>query len=543
MLKIATQGKRRERAEVDGRHVFSILVLPADTSHASATGSAAGGVQRVTIARLASPRRKAATRRAGTLLSWWRRNVSRSVLHGDVLDRVEEDARWSGHYVFMILTSAGIAVLGLLLSSPAVVIGAMLISPMMGPIIGVGFGVALFDTRRILHASATLAGGIGLAVLFCALITLMSPLQTVTPEIAARTRPNLFDLGVAMLSGAAGTYAMIRGRHGAIVGVAIAVAVMPPLAAVGFGLATTNRAIVSGAAFLFLTNLTAISLTAAVLARIYGFAHQLSPRQSWFQAALIMIGLVTLAVPLALALKQIGWESVASRTVRDRIASEFGPDARLGDVEIVFTRSPTEIDAVVFTPKAVPGVERRLAEQLSHDLGRPAAVSIEQVRLGGEEAEESELATARGSIAVRQASDVAARLALAAGTSPDAVLLDRSRRIARVRAVALPGADLQTYYTLEQRVAAASPSWTVVLVPPALPLPELEIDEEGNVPAADQPAVQVAIWSARRLGLPVLVEGEGAGEIAELLQQQGVNASSGGERGRPRLLWADPNSG
>src|SRR6476646_8910490 len=83
---------------------------------------------------------------------WWADEVLAGVDHEAVIDRVYEDSGWSAHFVVMTLLSAGIAVLGLLLSSPAVVIGAMLISPLMGPILGLGFGLALFDFAEIKRA-------------------------------------------------------------------------------------------------------------------------------------------------------------------------------------------------------------------------------------------------------------------------------------------------------------------------------------------------------------------------------------------------------
>jgi uncharacterized hydrophobic protein (TIGR00271 family) len=482
-------------------------------------------------------------RSADTFLSWWRAQIARTIDHSEVLQRVEEDARWSGHYLFMILISAGIAVFGLLLSSPAVVIGAMLISPLMGPILGLGFGIALFDTQRIGSALATLLAGILLAVLFCAAITLVSPLQTVTPEIAARTRPNLFDLGVAMLSGAGGTYAMIRGRHGAIVGVAIAVAVMPPLAAVGFGLASGNRSIVLGAAFLFLTNLTAISLTAAVLARVFNFGHQLSPRHSWLQGGLIVAGLVALAVPLGLALRQIGWEGVASRNVRDALMAEFGDGARVSATDIDFDRNPIEIDAVVFTPKDVVGAEQHLANRLARDLGQQVVLSVEQVRLGGDEAEASELAAARGSQPDRQADQVAERLGLAAGRAPVDVLIDRVRRVARVQAAPLPGANFAAYQALEKRVADASSGWTVLLVPPLLELPILDRQEGADGTTGWNPGqIATVAWAGTRLNLPVTLSGAEAEELAAELRRRGVDATVAGTRGRVQLDWRAPST-
>ena len=130
----------------------------------------------------------------------------------------------------MTMMSAGIAVLGLLLSSPAVVIGAMLISPLMNPILGLGFSLALFDFAELRRSLSALAIGATAALLFTAFIVLVSPLKAPTAEILARTRPNLFDLLVALFAALAGTFAIIRGRGETIVGVAIATALMPPLA-------------------------------------------------------------------------------------------------------------------------------------------------------------------------------------------------------------------------------------------------------------------------------------------------------------------------
>ncbi len=286
--------------------------------------------------------------------TWWRDHVVKAVDHRSVITHLHDEAIWSGRFAFMTLMSAGIAVLGLLLSSPAVVIGAMLISPLMGPILGLGFGLALFDFAEIRRALLSLIVGVVLAVLFCALIVLVSPLQTVTNEIAARTRPNLFDLGVAIFSGLAGTYATIRGRQGAIVGVAIAVALMPPLAVMGFGLATLNLPILWGASFLFLTNLMAIGFSAAVLARIYGFAGRLSPRQTWLQVLLVLGTLAALAVPLGLALRQIAWEAVASGQARQTIAAQFDENARVSQLVVDYDADPIRVRAVVFTPAVRP---------------------------------------------------------------------------------------------------------------------------------------------------------------------------------------------
>ena len=169
---------------------------------------------------------------------WWRDGVIADLDHVATIERVRGESLLTSRYIFMTAMSAGIAILGLLLSSPAVVIGAMLLSPLMNPIIGTGFSLATGDADWLRRCGKALLAGSAFAILFCALIVFVSPLQTVTEEIAARTRPNLFDLLVALFSALAGSYAVIRGREGTIVGVAIATALMPPLAVVGFGMAT-----------------------------------------------------------------------------------------------------------------------------------------------------------------------------------------------------------------------------------------------------------------------------------------------------------------
>jgi uncharacterized hydrophobic protein (TIGR00271 family) len=474
-------------------------------------------------------------------LQWWSDHVVASVDHREVVEKVQEDAGWSSHYVFMTLMSAGIAVLGLLLSSPAVVIGAMLISPLMGPIIGLGFALSTFDSAEMKRSAAALALGVALAVFFCAFVVLFSPLQTVTDEIASRTRPNLFDLLVALFSGLAGTYAMIRGRHGTIVGVAIATALMPPLAVVGFGLATANWPVFWGSSLLFFTNLMTIAVSAAILARIFGFAANLSPRQTGLQATLVVATFVALGVPLGLSLKQIAWETLASRQAREVVAGHFGEEGRLSEISVDYDTRPIAVEATVLTPRHRSGAERETAALLEKMLKVPVKVTIDQFRVGSEgEADAAALAAARGSAADRARSRLAERLALVAGVSPDEVLVDRANSRAQVRAAALPGADLASYRALEARVAASERAWTIALVPPPAPLPKIAF-EDGQPDAA---ALATAAWAARRLNLPVGVSGGSeahAEAVIAALREAGVDARrSEGGGGAVELRWLAP---
>ncbi len=460
---------------------------------------------------------------------WWQVHVIGQVNQAEVTERRRDDSKMSEHYLFMTAMSGAIAVLGLLLSSPAVVIGAMLLSPLMGPIMGLGFALAIGDWEWLKQSLRTLAIGAGLAVLLCAALVFVSPIQAVTAEIAARTRPNLFDLFVALFSALAGAYAMIRGKEGAIVGVAIATALMPPLAAVGYGLAVWNWSVFSGALLLFVTNFITIALTAFAMARIYGFRANLSKGQSQIQTIMLVLVFFALAVPLGFALQRIAWEANAQRQVRSEIAAQFDARSQLDALDIDFAATPVGVHAVVFTPALRPGIESAVQGKLAGLLGEAVALDLVQYQVSTNPtaAERAQLASARERDergGASRAVTLAVRLALAAGVSENEVLVDESRRRALVRATRLPGASLAVYRALEARIAASEPEWKVELIPPAGAL-DAAIPFEGSEPTeAGAAAIDVVGWAALRLDRGVLLIGpaDQAEAIAEDLREAGV---------------------
>lgn len=504
--------------------------------------------------------------RTGRLLAaWWRRGFVAGVDHDRVIARVQEESGWSGRYLFMLAMSAGIAVLGLLLSSPAVVIGAMLISPLMNPILGLGFGLTLFDFAEVRRALAALAGGALLAVLFTALIVTVSPLKAPTAEILARTRPNLFDLLVALFAALAGSFAIIRGKGETITGVAIATALMPPLAVVGYGLATWNLPVLGGAFALFFTNFVTIALSATVMARLYGFGHRLSPQQSWLQVVVLLAVFVAMAIPLGYALARIAHEAVAVTQVRSLLGERFGAQARVTQLDVDFAASPVAVRAVVIAPRDKAAQSAVVREELSERLGRPITLQLDQVLLqpgsSALEAQRTELAKARDveASAAHQAM-IAHTVALLGGVNDDQVTIDEGHQRAQVTAHALPGATLLSYRALEDRARSAENGWDITIIPPLQILPEVAFaDGADSLDGAGRLAVETSAWAAHRwnvaaLGVPGLPTGETperptlaqrrALAIAALLSERGIKAEARPAAGqRFRLGLADGQNG
>ncbi len=485
------------------------------------------------------------------LLHWWQDAVH-DIDHVAVINKVHGESYLTGRYVFMTCMSAGIAILGLLLSSPAVVIGAMLLSPLMGPILGAGFALAIGDVRWLRECSVALLVGIIVAILFCAVIVLISPLDTVTEEIAARTRPNLFDLGVALFSALAGAYAMIKGREGTIVGVAIATALMPPLAVVGFGLATGNGVILGGSLLLFFTNLMTIALTAAIMARLNGFRSALSAQQTLVQSIIAIVVFVVLAVPLGLSLQQVAWESNAIRRANSVVASAFSEKARVSQLDIDYVSEPIALKATVLTPDLEPKASETVERLLTQELGVPISVAINQYRVGtdDQDVQNAELAAAKLQAQSverdRRIASMVDTLALVAGVSGDDVFVDQAKKRIVAKAKPLPGATIASYYALEQRMSKRDPEWTFIVEPPALALPRVSLSDGAL--AENDANYALALWAIKRVDSPVAVTGseDDANIVLERLRKDGVeavyNGSSNAGDSRVNVIWLAPGT-
>ena len=189
------------------------------------------------------------------------------------IESVKKDISFKGHTAWILIFSIFVASIGLNVSSTAVVIGAMLISPLMGPIVGIGMGVAINDVEMMRRSLINLGVMVFLSVLTAFLYFKLSPLTEETPELLARTYPTILDVLIAIFGGLG--LIVAKTKRGTIVsvifGVAIATALMPPLCTVGYGLAVGNASYAGGALYLFSINAVFIALSTFIVSKILRF--------------------------------------------------------------------------------------------------------------------------------------------------------------------------------------------------------------------------------------------------------------------------------
>jgi uncharacterized hydrophobic protein (TIGR00271 family) len=215
------------------------------------------------------------------------------------VERLTAGAKLNPANSWLLVCSAILASIGLDVSSPAVIIGAMLISPLMGPILGVGLGMGITDRALLQHSLRELAFATVFCLVASGLYFLISPLATPTPELIARTRPTLLDVGVAFFGGVAGIVAGSRREQNLVTlpGVAIATALMPPLCAAGFGLATASWTFFFGAFYLYILNALFIALATFLVVRVLRFPrHELPAVEEQRRERQMVAGVTLLAI-------------------------------------------------------------------------------------------------------------------------------------------------------------------------------------------------------------------------------------------------------
>lgn len=422
--------------------------------------------------------------------------------------QVYADGKLSVGYMLMCGLSAGIAALGLLQSSTAVVIGAMLVSPLMTPIVSLGFAFASLDGKRIREAAKVVAIGALIGIAVGALLTWISPIRNATPEILARTEPTLLDLAIALLSGIAGGYAIVREKGGTAIGVAIATALMPPLAVVGYGLGVGRLDYASGAFLLFLTNLAAIAFAIGLIARLSGSAKPFADVEVNRSAAFFgVLAFLALATPLALTLMRVTHEATARATTRQTIAEVLRvKPLNIAQLDVKWPlRGRPVVDAVVVAPRFWPDAQAEITRRLSAALGARPEVSLQQIVAADVQSQTRAMVDAALQRTVAGiTSDVPPfeDMRAALGIPVETVWTNRSEHIAWLVPMAAPGWTLADYREAEALAAAAAGVWRVRVVPPAQSQLVLNIDGAGAPDAPNGGAsADDALWAIQRWGL------------------------------------------
>lgn len=259
---------------------------------------------------------------------------------------VQVQLRNSSHpefsFFLLVVLSAGIATLGLLTNSPAVIIGAMLVAPLMSPIIGLGLASLTGDGRLLTDATAALLRGAVLAIVFSMLLTWIDinlpffyfQVDNLPAEVLARTRPSPLDLAIALMGGLAAAFALAMPNiSAALPGVAIATALMPPLCTVGIGLATRLWHVAAGAFLLFVTNAITIAFASTLVFFALGFVPSFRkdnklPRSLQI-SALLTIGLL---FPLSYYSVQFVREATEDRLISEIVHQKV---AAMENVQLV----------------------------------------------------------------------------------------------------------------------------------------------------------------------------------------------------------------
>ncbi|WP_435156685.1 TIGR00341 family protein [Haladaptatus sp. DFWS20] len=321
--------------------------------------------------------------------------------------RAEDLAPVSSTFFIFLVVSTLIATTGLLLDSAATIIGAMVIAPLMGPAISASVGAVLADSDMTSRGVRLQVTGLLAAVATAALLgwllketVFLPPVDIRTiPQVLERTSPNFLSLFLALGSGVAGAVSIIRGAGSSLVGVAIAVALIPPAATAGLGIAWGHPGVILTAGVLVLVNLLAINLSALILLWLAGYrpekgTHAMKARRAVrIRIATVVIGLVMLSVVLG----AVTWASFEVGTVETGANTEVEAmftNGQFGDLEFVQATVDYDIDDVILgnpadvtvvvthgpneqiPPDLAQRIDRRLTKTTSEDI----VVHVEFIR-------------------------------------------------------------------------------------------------------------------------------------------------------------------
>ncbi len=286
-----------------------------------------------------------------------------------VIENVRHAVEFRGVNLWILIIAVLIASIGLNIDSTPIIIGAMLISPLMGPIIGTGLAVGINDMELMKRSIRNLLVASLFAILAATVYFWISPLNEAQSELLARTSPTFYDVIIAIMGGAAGFLALsTTGNHiQVIVGVAISTALLPPLCTAGFGVATGNWLYALGAIYLFFINSVFIAISTFLSVRLFKFSPKIfadKNHERQVRRSLIIISALTL-LPSVVLTYNIVSKTIYMQNANKFIAQELNfPGTQIIEKEIDYKQRTIEAVFIGnYIPKMlVEDVEKRLPE-------------------------------------------------------------------------------------------------------------------------------------------------------------------------------------
>jgi len=293
-------------------------------------------------------------------------------------------------FFLLVVLSCSIATLGLITNSPAVIIGAMLVAPLMSPIIGIGLSSITGDSSMARSSALVLLAGASLAIMLSMIMTLVNMslpfvvLQELPNEVMARTHPSPIDLVIALAGGLAAAYALTRPNiSAALPGVAIATALMPPLCTVGIGLALGRGDVSGGAILLFITNAITIAFSGALVFFLRGFAPDTHIVNRQLPRSLVISALITLIllIPLTYYSVQLFQQANENIRINEVITAEVSRlNAEL--VEMNLSRTGDRLNVTITISTNLPLRYEQvttLQKSIVDGLQRPVSLKVNQI--------------------------------------------------------------------------------------------------------------------------------------------------------------------
>ncbi len=297
---------------------------------------------------------------------------SNMLSYDELHDMMEENTIIHGANMWILMMAILIASIGLNVNSTAVIIGAMLISPLMSGILTMGYSLAIRDISMLKHAASRFATQVVISLITSTVYFLLSPLHTATSEMIARTSPTLWDVLIALFGGIAGSIGNTRKKTSNVIpGVAIATALMPPICTVGYGIATAQLSFILGASYLFLINMLFIALSAFFVTKLLRVpAHtELDAKKEKRIRRAITAAVIITVVPSALFAGLTVYKSVLEKNAGDYLKKEFVfSDTQLvqSNVDYVDKKISVSLVGIPVSDEKISELESKLGE---YDLG------------------------------------------------------------------------------------------------------------------------------------------------------------------------------